>query len=158
MGGELGASPGAGAAPVFALNALQDPGVTGAPGTPLQRLQIVKGWVEGGQARTQVFDVAGDAANGASVDLATCQPQGAGAATLCAVWRDPAFDPAAAAFYYARAVENPTCRWSTHLCQRAGIDCADPAAVPQAWRGCCDGRYPKTVQERAWSSPVWYTP
>jgi hypothetical protein len=67
------------------------------------------------------------------------------------VWTDPAFDPARPAAYYLRAVENPTCRWSTHACNSL------PPAK-QAELHCADLGVPKTIQERAWSSPVWYTP
>jgi hypothetical protein len=74
------------------------------------------------------------------------------------VWRDPEFDAAHPALYYARAVENPRCRWSTLACNAAGIDCAEPASVRAGWEGCCDPEIPRTIQERAWSSPVWYTP
>ena len=102
---------------------MKDPGTAAAPGTDLQRVQIVKGWVDaGGAPHEHVFDVAGDAANGAGVDPATCAPTGAGAAELCAVWEDPEFDPAERAFYYARVLENPSCRWSTRVCKAAGVD------------------------------------
>ena len=87
------------------------------PGTDLQRIQIVKTWLENGQPRERVYDVAGDANNGADVDPATCAPRGAGAAELCAVWEDPDFNPDQRALYYARVLENPTCRWSTFVCK-----------------------------------------
>ena len=96
MGGELGAVRGDGS-PRFAVLALQDPGTADAPGTPLQRVQIVKGWIDAdGAAARAVFDVAGDADNGADVDPATCDPRGAGSDALCAVWKDPEFDADAA--------------------------------------------------------------
>ena len=98
----------------------------------------------------QVFDIAGDPNNGATVDDATCQPQGAGADQLCTVWQDPAFDATVPAFYYVRVLENPTCRWSTYTCNALA-----PADRPAA---CSDPDIPRTVQERAWSSPIWYTP
>ncbi|MBX3024019.1 DUF3604 domain-containing protein [bacterium] len=154
MGGEL-PPPGGAPAPAFAVSALADP--DDAKGAPLQRLQIVKGWIEDGAARERVFDVAGGP-NDADVDAATCQARGAGAAQLCAVWRDPSFDPAQPAFYYARVLQNPTCRWSAYACNARGVDCADPASVPAALATCCDTTYPKVVQERAWSSPIWYAP
>jgi Protein of unknown function (DUF3604) len=146
MGGIL--APGrAGAAPRFVVQALRDPGTPEAPGALLQRIQIVKGWVESGESHQRVFDAAGRA-NGADVDLATCEPRGPGAASLCAEWTDPAFDPAQAAFYYARVLENPTCRWSTWEC----------LALPAADRppACSDPEVPKTIQERAWTSPIWW--
>jgi hypothetical protein len=139
--------------------ALQDPGAAGEPGTPLQRVQIVKGWVDGaGQAQEQVFEVAGDPDNGASVDTDSCQPQGSGFDTLCAVWEDPDFAADQRAFYYARVLENPTCRWSKMLCNDVAVDCSDPGSVSPGLEACCDGSLPDTVQERAWSSPVFYRP
>lgn len=152
MGGTLPATT---APPAFAVWAQRDPGTAARPGMPLQRVQIVKGWLDGGTPRFQVFDVAGDAANGASVDVATCTPQGSGADELCAVWRDPTYDAAVPAFYYARAVENPSCRWHTVACNAAGVDCADPESVPERLAGCCDPDMSPTIQERAWSSPIW---
>lgn len=158
MGGDLVAAPAAAARPRFAVSALRDPGAPGEPVEPLQRIQIVKGWIENGEKREQVFEVAGNPDNGASVDLSTCETSGGGFASLCAVWEDSAFDPAQPAFYYARVVDNPSCRWSTRQCLAAGIDCAAPEAVPEEWADCCNADYPKTVQERAWTSPIWFSP
>ena len=153
MGGELPAK--AGAAPAFAVWALND--AAGAPPAPLQRVQIVKGWIEDGALRERVFDVAGGD-TGASVDPVTCEPRGSGAEQLCSVWRDPTFVAAQPAFYYARVLQNPTCRWSAYACNARGVNCADPAAVPADLAPCCDTTYPKVVQQRAWSSPIWYVP
>ncbi len=150
MGGELPARPADGP-PRIAVSAMRD-----AQGAALQRIQIVKGWVEGGEARVEVFEVAGDPDNGADVDLNTCEPTGAGFDTLCQVWEDPDFDPTAPAYYYARVVENPTCRWSTAQCNAAEVVCPVPMDDPLA--PCCDGSIPATVQERAWTSPIWYVP
>ena len=145
--------------PTFAVLASKDPGEAGLPAVPLQRVQIVKGWVDAsGTAQEKVFDVAGNANNGASVDLATCTPVGAGFDTLCTTWEDPEFDPSQRAFYYARVLENPTCRWSTYQCNTLGVDCSNPASVPADLQACCAPDIPKTHQERAWTSPIWYRP
>jgi len=158
MGGEIGRVRG-GRSPRFAVLALRDPGTSTLQGTPLQRAQIVKGWVDAsGQSHEAVYDVAGDADNGAGVDTSTCTPTGAGVDSLCAVWTDPDFDPQQRAFYYARVFENPTCRWSTLFCNEQGIDCSVPAAVPAEFAECCNPAVAKTIQERAWSSPIWYRP
>src|SRR5581483_2114041 len=88
--------------PRFGVLAFRDPGAATVVGTPLQRVQIVKGWVDAaGQTHEKVFDVAGDADDGATVDTATCAPSGAGFDSLCAVWTDPEFDRSERAFYYA---------------------------------------------------------
>ena len=157
MGGDLESRPPGSDAPTFAVWALKDPGTAAAPGTPLQRVQIVKGWVEKGATHERVVYVAGGD-NGASVDTATCERRGEWAAELCAVWKDPDFDPSQGAFYYARVLENPTCRWSQQLCVEAGIECSDPASVPAGFTACCSAEHRRTVQERAWTSPIWYTP
>lgn len=128
-----------------------------AQSAPLQRLQVIKGWIEDGEIREQVFDMA--CANGTEVDPVShrCPDNGAGvnmadcsfssdvgSAEIKAVWRDPNYDPGQQAFYYARAIENPTCRWSTWDALRAGVA---PRSDLQA-----------TIQERAWSSPIWINP
>ncbi len=119
MGGELTDAP-EGVSPKVLVSARQD-----AQSAPLQRIQIVKGWLEGDDYQVQVYDVAGDGNNGASVDLDTCETTGTGFADLCRVWEDPDFDPTERAFYYARIVENPTCRWSTFQCSEQSVDCGD---------------------------------
>lgn len=156
MGGDLPAAPGR-AAPRFLVSVQADAGTPEYPGNLLQRVQIVKGWYADGELRERVLDVAGGD-NGARVDPATCEQSGPGHQHLCAVWQDPDFDPAAPAFYYARALENPACRWSQHVCVDAGVDCADPSSVPEALQQCCAEQHIRVIQERAWSSPIWYTP
>ncbi|TNF33454.1 MAG: DUF3604 domain-containing protein [Gammaproteobacteria bacterium] len=144
--------------PAFAVAAQADPGASNEPGMPLQRIQIIKGWIDNGIAHEKVFEVAGNPDNGATVDTNTCEPQGTGAAQLCAVWRDPDFNPAQPAFYYARVLENPSCRWSARQCVAAGVDCSQPDTVSKGYEACCTAEAPKIIQERAWSSPVWVSP
>ncbi len=143
--------------PRFAVWAMRDPGTVDAPGLPLQRIQVVKGWLEGETLHERVVDVAGGP-NDADVDLATCRPRGAGARTLCQVWSDPDFDATQPAFYYARVLENPSCRWSQYVCNAARVDCAKPEEVPEALAACCSPEHRPVQQERAWTSPIWYTP
>ena len=158
MGGELAPPPQAQqGGPKFLLAASQDPGSPQQPGTPLQRIQVVKGWYAEGELRERVLDVAGGA-NGATVDTVTCEQSGAGSQNLCAVWQDDDFDPQAQAFYYARLLENPSCRWSQHLCLAAGVQCDVPASIGPGMAGCCAAEHQPVQQERAWSSPIWYTP
>ena len=157
MGGDLPRRPEGAKAPRFAVSALKDPGSSGHPGTPLERIQIVKGWVEKGKAREKVFDVA-QTGNSASVDVNTCRTQGKESASLCAVWQDPEFEAEERAFYYVRVLENPTCRWSHQICVDAGVRCEDRSTVTAGYEACCLESSPKTVQERAWTSPIWYAP
>ena len=157
MGGDLTAAPKGAKAPHFVVSALQDPGTPSAPGTPLQRVQVIKGWVEDGKAQEKVYDVAGGD-NGASVDTKTCERSGAGSGSLCAVWQDPEFDAGQGAFYYAWVLENPTCRWSQQICVDSGVSCDDPSTITAGLEGCCSPAHIPVVQERAWTSPIWYTP
>ena len=153
MGGDLSSSDD----PAFLVLANRDPGTPESPGGLLQRIQIVKGWVDDdGELNEKVYDVAGGP-NGADVDLANCTPRGDGHDRLCSVWRDPEFSPDHAAVYYARVVENPSCRWNSWVCMRAGVDC-EGGDVPDGLASCCDESIPRTIQERAWTSPIWYTP
>jgi len=140
-------------APQFVVWALAD-----ADGAPLQRLQIVKGWIDAtGETHEKVIDVAcaGGVAvdrstnrcpdNGATVNLSDCSTRAnTGAAQLRTVWTDPDFDANQRAFYYARVLENPTCRWNTWDAIHAGTEPRSDLAP--------------TLQERAWSSPIQYLP
>ena len=150
MGGEIDADRGD--SPAFAVRALRDPS-----GASLQRLQIVKGWVQDGDRQERIFDVACSDGqrpdpgthrcpdNGAVVDLSDCSiSQDVGDAELGATWSDPGFDAGHHAFYYVRVLENPTCRWSTWDAVKAGV-------APRV-------SLPATIQERAWSSPIWIVP
>ena len=132
--------------PTFAFQAIND-------SIPLQVAQIIKLWVDNttGELQERVYDVAGRRDNGASVDLATCQPSGKGATSMCSTWRDPDFVSTQAAVYYARVLQNPTCRWIQYACNDL------PATEPTP-DNCANPSVAKTVQERAWSSPIWYEP
>lgn len=155
MGGDLpphAIAPGD--APTFLVRGSRDPHPNGAD---LQRIEIVKGWLEDGDLKETVLTVAGGP-NGAGVDLATCERTGVGKTNLCAVWQDPDFDPAQPAFYYARLLENPSCRWTQWACIDAGVNCNDPATIGEGFESCCTDEIPPTIQERAWSSPIWYKP
>ena len=159
MGSLLSAGPDAQARPSFLVTASQDAGTLDSPGTPLQRLQVIKGWVDAtGQRHERTIDVAGSADNGATVDLQSCATSGIGSSDLCTVWVDEDFDPNERAYYYSRVVENPTCRWSQRICAAASVDCARPETVSEGYDGCCDAQHRPIVQERAWSSPIWHSP
>jgi hypothetical protein len=95
---------------------------------------------------------------GGDLDLASCAPSAAGFDSLCGVWRDPEFDPAAPALYYARVLEVPTCRWHARVCNAHAVDCARPGSLPAELAACCDPAVPRAIQERAWTSPIWYVP
>jgi hypothetical protein len=153
MGATLTERPEEGAnGPGFIVQAGWDPGTDTQPGVPLERFQVIKGWVDDdGASYEKVYDVVlANADPAPSVDLESCEAQGEGITSHCVLWSDPDFDPEQSAFYYARIIENPTCRWSTRKC----------GAMPAADRpeSCADEAIPSTVQERAWSSPIWYTP
>jgi Protein of unknown function (DUF3604) len=152
MGGDLPAAKAK--APTFAVWATKDP-----DSGNLDRVQIVKGWSKHGQSFEQIYDVvwAGDrkrdAATGKVPPIgSTVDPTRAtytntiGAVELKTVWTDPDFDPSLDAFYYARVLEIPTPRWSTIQAVKLG-------RVPPSGPG-----YTAVVQERAWSTPIWYTP
>jgi hypothetical protein len=165
-------------APRFLVSAAKDAGSPGLPGTDLQRLQVIKGWVDAeGESFEKVYDVAGSADNGAWVDEQSCAVTGRGHTNLCTVWEDPDFDPGEDAFYYVRVLENPSCRWSPRQCMAAGVNpfadsCATQAetmnavldeagAIGKVYDRCCldpaqQPFYSPVIQERAWSSPIWY--
>jgi len=149
MGGDLGPT---GAPPTFTLFAMKDP-----DGANLDRVQIIKGWVDAdGEIHEQIVDVAwsGDRQPGAdgkvppvgtTVDLTTARfTNTIGAATLIGSWTDEHFDPEQHAFYYSRALEIPTPRWSTYDAVRHDLPLLEDV--------------PATIQERAWTSPIWYAP
>ena len=152
MGGELSKAPNGAKAPTFIVAAAKDPA-----GANLDRIQIIKGWSKNGQTFDKIYDVA--LSDGRKVDPATgkAPPVGntvniktatysnsIGAAELTAVWTDPDFDPTVRSFYYVRVLEIPTPRWSTYDAVKLGIA---PRKDVEA-----------TIQERAWTSPIWYKP
>jgi hypothetical protein len=150
MGGDL--LPATAKAPTLMVWAVKDP-----TSGNLDRIQIVKGWTKSGQSFEKVFDVvwAGDRkpdkftgivpSIGSTVDIENATYTNTiGAVELKTVWTDPDFDPTLHAFYYARVLEIPTPRWTTIQAKEIGV--APPDVVPP------------TLQERAWSSPIWYTP
>ena len=152
MGGDLPSKPPEAAAPSFLVWSLKDP-----DGANLDRVQIVKVWLQDGKHVEKLFDVAlsngrkvnpksGKApAVGNTVDLKTATYKNSiGATQLATLWRDPQFDPKVPAVYYLRVLEIPTPRWSTLLAVKRGTPL--PPDVPA------------TIQERGWSSPIWYTP
>jgi hypothetical protein len=139
-------------APSFAVWALKDP-----ESGNLDRVQIIKGWYKNGHPWEKVYDVAWS--DGRKVDANTGKlpavgntvnikkatyKNSIGDTQLAAVWTDPDFDPSQHAVYYARVIEIPTPRWTTFDAKALGIK--PPSDVPA------------TIQERAWSSPIWYTP
>ena len=174
MGGQLTAPE---TSPGFLVSAARDPGSPGNPGLDLQKVQIIKGWLDTeGVTHEEVFSVAGSTDNTAGVDTESCLPTGTGHKNLCTVWRDPQYNSNESAFYYARVLENPSCRWSTLQCQAAGVNpfaenCAEQAehqtaklqekgAIGDVFGRCCldpatEPFYSPTIQERAWTSPIW---
>jgi len=151
MGGDLSRAP-SGKAPTFLVGALKDP-----IGANLDRVQIVKGWLDAkGELHEKVYDVAWSGARkpgadgrlpsvGSTVDLSTATwTNTIGAAELVTVWKDPDFDAGERAFYYARVIEIPTPRWTAYDVVRLGVTPLPGTAM--------------TLTERAYSSPIWYTP
>jgi hypothetical protein len=152
MGGELTDARGSGDAPVFMIRALRDP-----DGANLDRVQVVKGWLSAdGSTDERVYDVvwSGDRTPvsdgklppvGNTVDVEEATYSNAiGAPILFGFWEDPDFDPDQRAFYYVRVLEIPTPRWTTFDAAFFGTE------RPQ--------NVPASIQERAYTSPIWYTP
>ena len=147
MGGDLDSA----APPTFWAWAAQDPAAA-----TLDRIQVIKGWVEGDAHHHRLWDVVCSAGrvpgedgrcppSPATVDTATCdRHDDAGAAELEATFTDPAFQPDQHAFYYVRVMENPSCRWTTWFAHGAGVSPPDDV--------------PLTVRNRGWSSPIWREP
>jgi hypothetical protein len=150
MGGDLTSAP-AGKAPTFMAYAVRDP-----IGANLDRIQIVKGWMDGKELKEKVYDVAwsGDRRIGGdgklppvgnTVNVVTASwTNTIGAPELGVVWTDPEFDAKQRAFYYVRVLEIPTPRWSLYDAVRFDVKHPDGA--------------PTSTQERAYTSPIWYTP
>ena len=151
MGGDLEPAA-AGRVPTFLVAALKDP-----QGANLDRIQVVKGWLDAsGKAQEKVYDIVWAGSRkpdkdgklppvGDTVDVARATVTNTiGAAELAAVWKDPDFQPAQRAFYYARVIEIPTPRWTAYDQVRFGVKMSDDVPMKQ--------------QERAWTSPIWYSP
>jgi hypothetical protein len=152
MGGDLSSAP-TGKAPAFLVQALRDP-----DGANLDRVQIIKGWLDaGGDTHERIWDVAVSDGRTIGADGRAKQPVGntvdvaaasyansIGDAVLGGYWRDPEFNPAERAFYYVRVIEIPTPRWTTYDAKIFGVDLPDDV--------------PSSIQERAYTSPIWYTP
>ncbi len=152
MGGDLAAAP-KGRAPTFLAAALKDP-----IGANLDRIQVIKGWLDArGEVHERIYDVALSrereigpdgrctTAVGDTVDVTNATwTNTIGASELVAFWKDPEFDPKQRAFYYARVIEIPTPRWTAYDARRFGVTL--PPEVPM------------TTTERAYTSPIWYTP
>ena len=152
MGSDLTAPPEAGGAPTFLVAALRDP-----IGANLDRVQIIKGWLEAdGSTQEKVYDVVWSdgreigadgklAAVGSTVDAASATwANSIGASELVSVWSDPDFDANESAFYYARVLEIPTPPWYLYDVVKYGLEIPEGAPTEQ--------------QERAYTSPIWYTP
>ncbi|WKK67429.1 DUF3604 domain-containing protein [Lutimonas zeaxanthinifaciens] len=153
MGGDLYSAP-KGKSPTFLVGALKDP-----YGGNLDRIQIVKGWLDkSGKTHEKVYDVVWSDMDqrkadkdgkipdvGNTVDVANATWSNTiGRAELISVWKDPDFDPKQSAFYYARVIEIPTPRWTAYDAKRFGVE------MPK--------ESPMTTTERAYTSPIWYTP
>jgi hypothetical protein len=150
MGGDLRNAP-KGKAPNFMIRALRDP-----DGANLDRIQVVKGWLDKkGKTHEKIWDVAcggreivngacdGDVGN--TVDVANASyTNDIGDALLLAYWQDPDFDPEQRAFYYVRVIEIPKPRWTAYDAKFFNVEMPDGT--------------PMTVQDRAYTSPIWYTP
>jgi hypothetical protein len=183
MGGDLPNRAARSDAPTFITTAIWDDQIK----TKLQQIQIIKGWVDAkGKTHERVYTVAGDPGSAlnpqAAIDPASCKAKpDLGRERLCAVWKDPDFDPKEHAFYYVRVLEEPVCRYSTLWCRKwIGVDPLDtnkcnnqlaalqngnPAQKAKASQGalCCSNQTTDTfiqpvIQERAWTSPIWYEP
>lgn len=134
--------------PRFLLSALRAPDLDGEDPVPLDRLQIIKLWIdESGSAQQKVIDVASSGGD-FSTDPASCESRGRGADSLCGFFEDSAFKPEQRAVYYARVLEHERCRWSQQDCLRLPED-----ERPEA---CVSEEVPKLIRERAWSSPIWW--
>ena len=166
MGSDLVVSDGF--QPAFAVWASKDPALPSG----LQRLQIVKGWIENGLPKEKVWTIASDGGDPTVpetyVDPTTCTIKNAGKSSLCTIWEDPEFDAAQDAFYYVRLLETPTCRWSTLQCNALTGDdrtaCEAELNTPGATSSDDSFNYDEAkgvtvqrlIQERAWTSPIWY--
>jgi hypothetical protein len=142
MGGDLPARPTEGdESPGFLIMALKDPF-----GAHLERVQIVKGWLDAqGESHEKVYDVAVAETSGSTVNVQEATyTNTVGRSQFTSFWKDPDFNPAERAFYYVRVIEIPTPRWTAYDVARLGTE-----IIPEATM---------VVQDRAYTSPIWYTP
>ena len=159
MGGEIGPVRGE-RSPRFGVLAFRDPGTAGAPGAPLQQRADRQGLGRcGRRSRTRRSSTSPATPTTAPASIpATCTPSGAGFDSLCAVWDDPEFDAVAARLLLRPRAREPDLPLEHLPLQQPGHRLQHPASVPAEFAECCNPAVPKTIQERAWSSPIWYRP
>jgi hypothetical protein len=179
MGGDLPTKPhGKSKGPTFVAAAWKDNFIN----TPLQQIDVIKGWIDKHNiSHEEVFTIAGQKTKSRGVNN-QCEATTSGAAELCTVWQDPNFNASQRAFYYVRVLETPVCRYTTLMCQdNYGLNpllpdqcnkklaslaaSKNPLNKSKASNGaaCCSNETTSTfvqpvIQERAWTSPIWYTP
>jgi hypothetical protein len=171
--------------PTFYVEASWDPGVADNPGARLERVQMVKGWLnEDGETRVTAVDVAKAAETAPHDADHSCAVPSSGAETLCATFKDPEWNPDQNAYYYFRVLQVPTCRWTTAQCLAAEYDCTTgermideaccreelglhepnciqvdcPLEADEHPECCNPDIVQPMIRERAWTSPIWIRP
>lgn len=177
MGGDLPPRPAGASAPYITVWAMQDLGGAGEATLPLQAIDLIKGTLNaGGEPKVRAYEAVAHTSHPVERPAPDCSvAPGLHPEQLCVTWQDPDFHADRDAYWYARAREIPSCRWSTQLCVSKGVDCAAlspangifPAESGFAgYEGCCrmegePGSFTgknifATLEERVWGSPVWY--